>query len=96
MTFTLRMLGLNRRLAVDSGVPRRVSRIGIAFTVSLPAGLVLVGMSFLVEAGSGASTVLQAFGGAVGRPAWLSWPIWWILLGRHIVRVRGQQARSPR
>lgn len=81
------MLWLNRRFSTDPGVPRRVSRFGIAFAVSLLAALVLVGTSFLFEAGNGASTVLQAVGGAVGGVAWLSWPLWFIVLGRHVARV---------
>lgn len=90
------MLWLNRRFLTGQGVPMRISRFGIAFAVSLLAALVLVGTSFLVEAGSWASTVLQAAGGAVGAVAWLSWPIWFILLGRHIARVGGQREGSLR
>ena len=81
------MLWLNRRFSTDPGVPRRVSRFGMAFAVSLLAALVLMGTSFLFGVGSWASAVLQAVGGAVGGVAWLSWPLWFIVLGRHVARV---------
>ncbi len=87
------MLWLNRRFLTDPGVPRRVSRFGIGFAVSLLAALVMVGTSFLAVSGSAVSTVLQAVGGALGGVAWLSWPAWFIFLGRHLARVGGQQGQ---
>ncbi len=87
------MLWLNRRFSTDPGVPRRVSLFGIAFAVSLLAALVLFGTSFLVGAGTAVSTVLQAVGGAVGGVAWLSWPIWFVFLGRHLARIGGLEGR---
>ncbi len=80
------MLWLNRRFVTDPGVPRRVSRFGMAFAVSLLAAMILVGTSFFVGAGAWASTALQTVGGAVGGVAWLSWPIWFLFLGRHLAR----------
>jgi hypothetical protein len=89
------MFWLNRRFITDPDVPRRVSRFGIAFAVSLLAALILFSISFLVGAGTWA-TVLQAVGGGVGGVAWLSWPIWFIFLGRHIARVGGLESHGSK
>lgn len=87
------MLWLNRRFRTDPGVPRQVSRFGIAFAVSLLAAMLLFGASFAVPTGM-ARTALQIVGGAVGGVAWLSWPIWFILVGRHMARPGRPWARG--
>ena len=78
------MLWLNRRFLSDPGVPLRIARFGITFAVSMLAGLAAFGAAFGIGAGSMTGTVLQAVGGVVGGVAWLSWPIWFIMLGRHL------------
>ena len=87
------MLWLNRRFLTDPGVPRQVGRFGIAFAVSLLAAMVLFGASFAIPTGPMARTVLQIVGGALGGVAWLSWPIWFILVGRLMARPGRPWAR---
>lgn len=81
------MLWLNRRFLDDPTVPRAVSRFGIAFAVSLLAALGLFGASFAAGPGSLVGTVLQSLGGVLGGVAWLSWPLWFIMVGRHLKRA---------
>ncbi|MCC6495914.1 MAG: hypothetical protein IT193_06600 [Propionibacteriaceae bacterium] len=83
------MLWLNRRFLADPGVPRLIARFGTTFAVSMLAALIAFGVAFGVGTGSMAGTVLQAVGGAVGGVAWLAWPAWFVMLGRHLVRTAG-------
>lgn len=78
------MLWLNRRFLRDPAVPILVSRFGITFAVLMLAGLLLVGLSFAAGSGTPMAKALQAAGGVLGGGAWLSWPAWFILIGRHM------------
>lgn len=77
-------LWLNRRFLRDPAVPILVSRFGITFAVLMLAGLLLVGLSFAAGSGTPMAKALQAAGGVLGGGAWLSWPAWFILIGRHM------------
>lgn len=81
------MLWLNRRFQADPGVPPLIARFGTTFAVSMLAALVAFGAAFGVGTGSTAGAVLQGVGGAVGGVAWLAWPAWYIMLGRHLVKT---------
>lgn len=78
------MLWLNRRFLRDPAVPTLVSRFGIAFAVLMLAGTLLLGLSFAAGSGTLTAKVLQVTGGTLGGAAWLSWPAWFILMGRHL------------
>lgn len=86
------MLWLNLRFRTDPGVPRPVSTFGLAFAGSMLTGLVAFSLSFLTAADNWLHTALQGLGGAVAGVAWLSWPLWFILLGRHL--AAGGSARG--
>jgi hypothetical protein len=85
------MIWLNRAWARDPRMPRRISMFGSAFGVGLLAGLTLVGASMLLPWGSALANALLIPGIALGGVAWILWPLWFILLGRHL--GRGAQNR---
>lgn len=88
------MYWVNRRLAAEGRAPRVVSRFGLAFAVALLVGFVLVGASFGLGALLGAALpwehpvalVPLVVGAGLGGIAWLVWPAWYLLLGRHLLR----------
>lgn len=78
------LLWLNRRYAADPEVPVAVHRFGSVVAVTLLAGLALVGASFAFPWGSPAAYALLIPGVLGGGIAWLGWPAWYLLLGRHM------------
>ena len=80
------MFWLNRRYFADPDVPGRVSRFGITFAAALLTAMAVFGASFALPPDTLARTVLQWVAGSGGGVAWLSWPLWFILLGRHLTR----------
>jgi hypothetical protein len=80
------MVWLNRRWSADPGVPRVIWRSGQAIGVALLAGLILTGASLLLPFGSLAANSLLIPAVALGGVAWILWPVWYLLVGRHLRR----------
>lgn len=83
------MAWLNTAWSRDPRMPRVVSRTGAAVAYGLIAGLALTGTSFLLPGGSIAAKALLYPGLAIGGAVWLAWPLWFVLLGRHLHRATG-------
>ena len=81
------MFWLNRAWSRDRRMPRRIVGFGTAFGVGLLAGIALVGASMLLPWGSGAANALLFPGVVIGGAMWVLWPLWFILLGRHLSRA---------
>ena len=81
------MLWLSRSWARDPRVPAAIWRFGLTTGLALLAGMVLVGASLLLPFGSTAANLLLIPGVACGGVAWLAWPLWYVLLGRHLRRT---------
>ena len=81
------MIWLNRAWSREQRVPRRIARFGTVFGFGLLAGLALVGASMLLPWGSGAAYALLVPGVMLGGAMWVVWPLWFILLGRHLSRA---------
>ncbi len=81
------MLWLSRTWARDPRVPAAIWRFGLIAGLGLLAGMVLVGASLLLPFGSTAANLLLIPGVAGGGVAWLAWPLWYVLLGRHLRRT---------
>ena len=78
------MAWLNRTWSRDPGMPRSIWVTGAAVGYGLIAGLALAGASFLLPGGSTAAKALLFPGLAIGGAVWLAWPVWFVLLGRHL------------
>jgi hypothetical protein len=83
------MAWLNTAWSRDPRMPRRVARMGAAVGYGLLAGLGLVGASLLLPWGSAAANALLIPGVALGGVIWLVWPLWFVLVGRHLLRAAG-------
>lgn len=83
------MAWLNTSWSRDPGMPRSVWMTGAAVGYGLIAGLALTGTSFLLPGGSIAAKALLYPGLAIGGAVWLAWPLWFVLLGRHLHRAIG-------
>lgn len=78
------MAWLNTAWSRDPRMPRVVWRSGAGVGYGLAAGLALTGASFLFPWGSAAAKTLLYPGVAIGGALWLAWPLWFVLLGRHL------------
>lgn len=81
------MIWLNRAWLRDHRMPRRLARFGVAFGLGLLAGLALTGASLLLPWGSVAANVLLVPGLVLGAGMWIIWPLWFVMLGRHLSRT---------
>lgn len=81
------MAWLNGVWSRSPQVPPTVWRLGMAVGYGLPLGLVLAGASLLLPWGSVAANALLIPGLALGGAIWLIWPLWYLLLGRHLYRA---------
>jgi hypothetical protein len=78
------MAWLNTAWSRDPRMPRSIWRTGGGVGYGLAAGLALTGASFLFPWGSTAAKTLLYPGVAIGGALWLAWPLWFVLLGRHL------------
>ncbi len=81
------MIWLSRTWVRDPQVPTSIWRLGLTTGLALLAGMVLVGASLLLPFGLTAANLLLIPGVACGGVAWLAWPVWYVLLGRHLRRT---------
>ncbi|MHA6693488.1 hypothetical protein [Homoserinimonas sp. A520] len=66
----------------DTDYPRRLARFGQAIGIGLVAGVVFVGAAVLFPWLSWPQLTLGVIGLIPGLAAWLSWPFWYLWLGR--------------
>jgi len=88
------MAWLNTAWSRDPRLPKAIWRTGAAVGYGLLAGLALTGASFLLPWGSVAANALLIPGVAIGGVIWLLWPLWFVLLGRHLRGAAGASATT--
>ena len=81
---SLWLLLVNRWLRLSGVLPDRVVRFGEFAGAGFLAGYVIVGLGFLLPWMSWPQLVVFGVGVLVGLPAYLSIPVWFVLLGRHL------------
>ena len=70
------------RLARRGGWPRGLARLGRGAGMAMLAGMPILSLGYLAPAGSALRKALFAVGGTLGGTAWVSWPLWYLLVGR--------------
>lgn len=83
------MAWLNTAWSRDPRMPRTIWRAGTTIGYGLVAGLALTGASFLFPWGSAPAKAFLIPGGAIAGALWLAWPLWFVLLGRHLHPAAG-------
>lgn len=78
------LLVTSRWLRLSGAVPTRVTRFGELVGVGFLAGYVVVGLGLLLPWMSWPQLVVFGVGVLVGLPAYLGFPVWFLLLGRHL------------
>ena len=73
------------------GWPRRLTRLGRGAGLAMLAGMPILSLGYVAPGGSALRKALLTVGGALGGAAWISWPIWHLLVGRALADGR----RSP-
>ena len=75
---------VSTRLLRRGGWPKRLARLGRGAGVAMLAGLPILSLGYLAPGGSAVRKALFAVGGTLGGAAWVSWPAWYLLVGRHL------------
>lgn len=83
------LLLVNRWLRLSDALPYRVVRFGEFVGAGFLAGYVVVGLGLLLPWMSWPQLVVFGIGVLVGLPAYLGIPVWFVLLGRHLVASVG-------
>lgn len=89
------LIWLNRVWARHDAMPLRITRFGWAIGAGLLTGMALVAGSLLLPWGSAVANVLLFPGVVLGGVLWLAWPLYFILLGRHL-NPGGRRLQSRR
>ena len=85
---------VNAKLLRRGGWPRRLAHLGRGAGIAMLAGLPILSLGFLAARGSALRKALFAVGGGLGGAAWLSWPVWYLLVGRSLSR-EGKRSAPP-
>jgi hypothetical protein len=85
---------VNAKLLRRGGWPKRLARLGRGAGNAMLAGLPILSLGFLASHGSVLRYALFAIGGSLGGAAWISWPVWYLLVGRSLSRA-GWVDRQP-
>jgi hypothetical protein len=81
---SLWLLLVNRWLRQSDALPYRLIRLGELVGVGFLAGYLIVGFGLLLPWMSWPQLVVFGFGVLVGLPAYLGFPVWFVVLGRHL------------
>ena len=85
----------HRSLLQSGGYPRDLAKLGQAIGGALIAALPLAALTALKQAPVWIRWGIGGAGIAVGAAAWVAWPYWYLLAGRHLSQAKGGQARRP-
>ena len=75
---------VSTRLFRRTGWPKRLARLGRGAGVTMLAGLPILSLGYLPPSGSTLRKALFAVGGTLSGAAWVSWPVWYLLVGRYL------------
>ncbi len=81
---SLWLTAVSTRLLRRGDWPRRLVRLGRGAGVAMLAGMPVLSLGYLAPGGSALRKVLFAVGGSLSGAAWVSWPIWYLLVGREL------------
>jgi hypothetical protein len=76
------LTAVSARLVRRGNWPRRLARLGQGAGVAMLTGLPILSLGYLAPSGSTLRKSLFAVGGALSGAAWVSWPAWYLLVGR--------------
>ena len=76
------MTAASARLAHRSGWPKGLARLGRGAGVAMLTGLPILSLGYLAPSRSALRKVLFGVGGTLSGAAWVSWPLWYLLVGR--------------
>lgn len=82
------LTGVSTRLGRGGGWPKSLARLGQGAGVAMLAGLPVLSLGYLAPSGSALRKALFAVGGALSGAAWVSWPVWYLLVGRTLAAER--------
>jgi hypothetical protein len=85
MVLCLWLLVINRWLRLSAALGPRVARLGEFLGAGTLAGGAVVGLGFLLPWMSWPQLVVFGVGGVLGVVGMLGTPVWFLLLGRHLV-----------
>ena len=86
------LAAVNHKLASSPAYPRRLALAGRAIGVGMLAALPVLGAGYAASGSPAVRTALYAVGGAAAGAAYLAWPVWLAVAGRHLT---GAARRSP-
>ena len=75
---------VNAKLLRRGGWPKRLAQLGRGAGIAMLAGLPILSLGYLASSGSALRKALFAIGGTLGGAAWISWPVWYLLVGRSL------------
>ena len=78
------LLLINRWLRLSNVLPYRTARFGEFMGAGFLAGYVIVGLGLLLPWMSWPQLAVFGVGVLVGLPAYLGFPVWFVVLGRHL------------
>jgi hypothetical protein len=84
---------VSTRLLRRGGWPKRLARLGRGAGVAMLTGLPILSLGYLAPNGSALRKALFAVGGTLSGAAWVSWPLWYLLVGRTL-SAQGNRADS--
>lgn len=79
---------VSTRMLRRGGWPKRLARLGRGAGVAMLAGMPILSLGYVAPGGSALRKALFAVGGSLSGAAWVSWPIWYLLVGRALADRR--------
>ena len=76
------LTAVSTRLGRRGRWPRGLARFGQGAGAAMLLGLPILSLGYLAPSGSTLRKALFAAGGALSGAAWISWPLWYLLIGR--------------
>lgn len=86
------LLLANRALLESDGYPQKLGKLGVAIGGGLLAALPVAGLAFAKQLPGWLRWGVGGAGVAVGAAAWVAWPYWYFLAGRHLSNTRSAVA----
>jgi hypothetical protein len=82
------LTAVSGRLARRGHWPKGLARLGRGAGLAMLAGLPVFALGYLAPTGSALRKALFAVGGTLSGAAWVSWPVWYLLVGRTLAAER--------
>lgn len=86
------LLVANRELLESSGYPLKLGKLGVAIGVGLLCALPVAGLAFAEQLPHWLRWGVGGIGVTVGAAAWVAWPYWYFLAGKHLTHTRSAVA----